>query len=131
MEYQIGEIVKINRKNSVTLVVVEHESCNGCYFMYKCKHDNRTAIKQEYGECSCMDRKDGKNVIFSLYEESSDNGRTIRMTRAEFEKAMRFIEKDGGEVFEIRSVPNGENGSYVIRNVETGADFDITEYDSF
>ena len=130
MEYQIGENIKINRKNSATLVVVEHESCYGCYFMYKCKHDNRSSIKQEYGECSCLERKDGKNIIFSLYEEKPDESETIRMTRKEFEKVMRFLEKDDGEVFAIRAVPNGENWSHIITNVDTGVDFDITDYTS-
>ena len=73
MEYQIGEEITINKKACVVVKVVEHTDCEGCYFMCKCKHDNRKTIKMEYGECSCLERKDGKNVIFQFMKEIKNN----------------------------------------------------------
>lgn len=74
MEYQIGEKVYVRKKHTVELVVEEHEGCDGCYFMYKCKHENHRSITLEYGECSCLERKDGKNIIFKFQKEIKDVG---------------------------------------------------------
>lgn len=69
MEYQIGEKIIVSKKHTVELVVEEHEGCEGCYWMCKCKHENHKTIIMEYGECSCMERKDGRNIIFRFNRE--------------------------------------------------------------
>lgn len=71
MEKQIGQEIIIDKRHKVKLVVVEHTTCYGCFFIYKCKTENGEDIKKNYGECSCMERKDGKNIIF---KPVSDNG---------------------------------------------------------
>lgn len=71
MEYQIGQILEINGRHKIKLVVCEHENCDNCFFIYKCKIESRNAIKYTYGDCSCLERKDGKNIIFKPISDNS------------------------------------------------------------
>lgn len=64
MEYRIGEIIDVREKELHSVQVVENTSCYGCYFMYYCKHHDHKSITRQYGECSEMERKDAKNIIF-------------------------------------------------------------------
>lgn len=71
MEYQIGQEITIDARHNIKVAVCEHRNCDGCFFIYKCKTDNREDVKNTYGECSCLERKDGRNIIFLPI---SDNG---------------------------------------------------------
>ena len=64
MELQIGQTIEINKRHNIKVKVCEHKNCDGCFFIYKCKTEPRNRIKNQYGECSCLERKDGKNIIF-------------------------------------------------------------------
>lgn len=71
MEYQIGQQIEINGRHNMKLVVCEHKNCDGCFFIYKCKAEDRNTVKSVYGECSCMERKDEKNIIFKPVSDNS------------------------------------------------------------
>ncbi len=71
MELQIGQKINVNGRHNITVKVCEHKNCDGCFFIYKCKNESRDGIKSLYGECSCLERKDGKNVIFLPISEDN------------------------------------------------------------
>lgn len=71
MEYQIGQEIEVNGRHKMKLVVCEHKNCDGCFFIYKCKTEERNSVKSIYGECSCLERKDEKNIIFKPVSDNS------------------------------------------------------------
>ena len=95
MEHQIGQEITINARHNIKVVVCEHRNCDGCFFIYKCKTDNREDVKNAYGECSCLERKDGKNIIFLPV---SDNGMKFNTDKAVVNIPMYFQETDSYEV---------------------------------
>ena len=78
MEHQIGQEIMIAGRHNIWLLVCEHRNCDGCFFIYECKTGNRERVKREYGDCSSLDRKDGKNIIFLPI---SDNGISLNLRR--------------------------------------------------
>jgi len=78
MEYQIGQEITIDARHNIRLSVCEHRNCDGCFFIYKCKTESRDDVRKTYGECSCMERKDGKNIIFLPI---SDNGMNFNTSK--------------------------------------------------
>ena len=99
MELQIGQTIELNKRHNVTLKVCEHKNCDGCFFIYKCKTESRNSIKNKYGECSCMERKDGKNIIFkpisdnNIMFNSEDNG-IITHTQVLYQDPVSYDEND-------------------------------------
>lgn len=92
MEKRIGEVFKYN---GVTLITIENNSCEGCFFNNKdiCTIGNRLLL------CSSIFREDNKNVIFRddnknvTFKEVKDmESRTIKLT---LEKAKEFYKKGG------------------------------------
>lgn len=80
MERVIGEAFKYN---GVTLITIENNSCEGCFF----NDGNICTRETELIFCSAGYRNDNKNVIFKKMEE-----RTVKLT---LEKAKEFYEKGG------------------------------------
>ena len=61
MERGIGDQFEYN---GVTLEVVEHQDCLGCYFYKHYIRCNNTAIRETLGACEDFKRNDLKNIIF-------------------------------------------------------------------
>ena len=80
MERVIGEAFKYN---GVTLITIENNSCEGCFF----NDGNICTRETELIFCSAGYRNDNKNVIFKKMEE-----RTVKLT---LEKAKKFYKKGG------------------------------------
>ena len=80
MERAIGEVFDYN---GVTLITIENNSCEGCFF----NDGNICTRETELIFCSAGYRNDNKNVIFKKMEE-----RTVKLT---LEKAKKFYEKGG------------------------------------
>ena len=71
MEYPVGTQFVIDGKKKMTIQVVEHKHCDGCYFIALCKGAGREfAGRSKYGECSCLERKDETNIIFKPIKEN-------------------------------------------------------------
>lgn len=97
MEKKIGEVFEYN---GVTLITIENNSCEGCFFNNRniCTIGNRLFL------CSSIFREDNKNVIFRddnknvTFKEVKDmESRTIQLT---LEKAKEFYKK-GGELRDL------------------------------
>ena len=80
MERKVGEVFDYN---GVTLIIIENNSCEGCFF----NDGNICTRETELIFCSAGYRNDNKNVIFKKMEE-----RTVKLT---LEKAKEFYEKGG------------------------------------
>ena len=80
MERKVGEVFKYN---GVTLITIENNSCEGCFF----NDGNICTRETELIFCSAGYRNDNKNVIFKEMEE-----RTVKLT---LEKAKKFYKKGG------------------------------------
>ena len=61
MERPVGEKFVYN---GVTLEVVEHQDCLGCYFHKNYIRCNNTTIREAIGACEDFKRNDLKNIIF-------------------------------------------------------------------
>lgn len=61
MERPVGEQFEYN---GVTLEVVEHKDCLGCYFHKNYIRCNNTTIRETIGACEDFKRNDLKNIIF-------------------------------------------------------------------
>ena len=61
MERPVGEQFEYN---GVTLEVVEHQDCLGCYFHKNYIRCNNTTIREAIGACEDFKRNDLKNIIF-------------------------------------------------------------------
>ena len=48
----------------VTLEVVNHQDCLGCYFYEHYIRCNNTIIREAIGACEAFKRNDNKNIIF-------------------------------------------------------------------
>lgn len=72
MEFPIGTTFEIDGSTKkMTIQITEHEHCDGCFFIALCKMASRAfAGRSKYGECSCLERKDGKNIIFKPIKEN-------------------------------------------------------------
>ena len=80
MERKVGEVFDYN---GVTLITIENNSCEGCFF----NDGNICTRETELIFCSAGYRNDNKNVIFKKMEE-----RTVKLT---LEKAKEFYKKGG------------------------------------
>mgnify|MGYP006959789996 CR=1 FL=1 len=66
-EFKIGDKVRFGL---ISLLVYENNGCVGCYFVDKPFACNRNGIVGEcLGECYCLNRTDGKSVIFAKFGE--------------------------------------------------------------
>ena len=65
MERDVGDQFEYN---GVTLEVVEHKDCLGCYFHKNYIRCNNTTIRETIGACEDFKRNDLKNIIFKEAE---------------------------------------------------------------
>ena len=65
MERDVGDQFEYN---GVTLEVVEHKDCLGCYFHKNYIRCNNTTIRETIGACEDFKRNDLKNIIFKETE---------------------------------------------------------------
>ena len=61
MERPVGEQFDYN---GVTLEVLEHQDCLGCYFHKNYIRCNNVTIRETIGACEDFKRNDLKNIIF-------------------------------------------------------------------
>lgn len=67
-EFQIGEKIKLG---NVSLIVEEsyEYDCHNCFFYKLCRYECYKEVTNMIGECTSINRKDEKSVVFVKAED--------------------------------------------------------------